>query len=90
MECETKSVVQTLIVTFSFKYQEYQHKLKTRQLDRARKTVEEVNKKNQNAKKKKDIEKIKNKVQKLTFILFCIILNLKDDNLIKIFYNISR
>ena len=59
IECETKSVVQTLIVTFSFKYQEYQHKLKTRQLDRARKTVEEVNKKNQNAKKKKDIEKIK-------------------------------
>ena len=53
MECETKSVVQTLIVTFSFKYQEYQHKLKTRQLDRARKTVEEVNKKNQNAKKEK-------------------------------------
>ena len=41
-------------------------------------------------KKKKDIEKIKNKVQKLTFILFYIILNLKDDNLIKIFYNISR
>lgn len=53
MECETKSVVQTLIVTFSFKYQEYQHKLKTRQLDRARKAVEEVNKKNQNAKKEK-------------------------------------
>ena len=41
-------------------------------------------------KKKKDIEKIKNKVQKLTFILFYIILNLKDKNLIKIFYNISR
>ncbi len=59
IECETKSVNQTLIVTFSFKYQEYQHKLKTHQLERARKLVEEINKKNKNAKNKKDIEKIK-------------------------------
>ena len=59
IECETKSVKQTLIVTFSLKYQEYQHNLKTHQLERARKLVEEVNKKNQNVKKKKDIEKIK-------------------------------
>ena len=59
IECETKSVNQTLIVTFSFKYQEYQHNLKTHQLERARKLVEETNKKNRNAKKAKDIEKIK-------------------------------
>ena len=59
IECETKSVKQTLIVTFSFKYQEYQHKLKEHQLQRAMKLVEETNKKNRNAKKAKDIEKIK-------------------------------
>ena len=59
LECETKSVNQTLIVTFSFKYQEYQHKLKTHQLERAKKVVEEINKKNKNAKKKKDVETIK-------------------------------
>lgn len=59
IECETKSVKQTLIVTFSFKYKDYQHKLKLHQLERAQKLVEETNKKNQNAKKKKDIEKIK-------------------------------
>ena len=59
IECETKSVKQTLIVTFSFKYQEYQHKLKTHQLERARKIVEEANKKNKNVTKKNDIEKIK-------------------------------
>lgn len=59
IECETKSVKQTLIVTFSFKYQEYQHKLKTHQLERAKKIVEETNNKNKNAKKKKDIEQIK-------------------------------
>lgn len=59
IECETKSVNQTLIITFSFKYQEYQHKLKTNQLDRARKLVEETNKKNKNSKNKKDIEQIK-------------------------------
>lgn len=59
IECETKSVKQALIVTFSFKYQEYQHKLKSRQLERATKLVEEINKKNQKAKKKKEIEKIK-------------------------------
>ena len=58
-ESETKSVKQTLIVTFSFKYQAYQHKLKTHQLERARKLVEETNKKNQKISKKKDVEKIK-------------------------------
>ena len=59
IECETKSVKQTLIVTFSFKYQEYQHNLKTYQLERAKKQVEEANKKNKKAKNKKDVEKIK-------------------------------
>ena len=59
IECETKSVKQALIVTFSFKYQEYQHKLKSHQLERARKLVEEANKKNKKAKNKKDVEKIK-------------------------------
>lgn len=59
VECETKSVNQTLIVTFSFKYQEYQHKLKLHQLERARKLVELANKTNKKAKSKKDIEKIK-------------------------------
>ena len=59
IECETKSVKQALIVTFSFKYQEYQHKLKSRQLERATKIVEEINKKNKKAKQKKEIEKIK-------------------------------
>ena len=57
--CETKSVKQTLIVTFSFKYQEYHHKLKTHQLERAKKIVEEANKKNKKISNKKDIEKIK-------------------------------
>jgi hypothetical protein len=59
VECETKSVKQTLIITFSFKYQEYQHKLKLYQFERAQKLVEQTNKTNKNAKKKKDIEKIK-------------------------------
>lgn len=59
IECETKSVKQTLIITFSFKYQEYQHKLKQYQFERAQKLVDEINKKNQNIEKKKDIEKIK-------------------------------
>ena len=59
IECETKSVKQTLIVTFSFKYQEYQHNLKTHQLERAKKLVEDVNRKNKNIKKKKDSETIK-------------------------------
>lgn len=59
IECETKSVKQTLIVTFSFKYQEYQHQLKLHQLERARKLVEETNKKNKNIKNKKEMEKIK-------------------------------
>jgi len=59
IECETKSVKQALIITFSFKYQDYQHKLKSHQLERAKKFVEYANKKNKNAKNKKDIEKIK-------------------------------
>lgn len=59
IECETKSVKQALIITFSFKYKEYQHKLKTHQLERATKLVEETNKKNKNSKNKKDIEQIK-------------------------------
>lgn len=59
IECETKSVKQALIITFSFKYQEYQHKLKQHQFERTQKLVEEINKKNKNAKKKKDVEKIK-------------------------------
>lgn len=59
IECETKSVKQALIVTFSFKYQDYQHKLMQHQFERAKKLVDEVNKKNKKAQKKKDIEKIK-------------------------------
>ena len=59
VECETKSVNQTLIVTFSFKYQEYQHKLKTHQLERAKKLVSEINQKNKKAKNKKETETIK-------------------------------
>lgn len=58
-ECETKSVKQALIITFSFKYQEYQHKIKTHQFERAKKLVEDTNKKNKNAKKKKEVEQIK-------------------------------
>ncbi len=59
IECETKSVKQTLIVTFSFRYQAWQRNVRKKQFERAQKLVEAVNKKNQNAKKKKDIEKIK-------------------------------
>lgn len=59
IECETKSVKQTLIVTFSFKYQAWQKKIKQKQFERAQKLVDEINKKNQNVKKKKDIQKIK-------------------------------
>jgi hypothetical protein len=59
VECETKSVKQTLIITFSFKYQEYQHKLKLYQFERAQKLVEQTNKSNKNVKNKKDVEKIK-------------------------------
>ena len=59
IECETKSVKQTLIVTFSYKYQDYQHKLKSHQFERAKKIVEETNKKNEKAEKKKDLQKIK-------------------------------
>lgn len=56
IECETKLVKQTLIITFSFKYQEYQNKIKQHQFDRAIKLVEETNRKNKNT---KDNEKIK-------------------------------
>lgn len=59
IECETKSVKQTLIVTFSYKYQDYQHKLKSHQFERAKKMVEETNKKNEKAEKKKDLQKLK-------------------------------
>lgn len=59
INCETASVNQTLVVTFSIKYQEYQHKLKLHQFERAMKLVQETNKKNKKAKKKKDVEKIK-------------------------------
>lgn len=59
IECETKSVKQTLIVTFCFRYQAWQRNVRKKQYERAQKLVEEVNKKNQNAKKNKDIEKIK-------------------------------
>ena len=54
IECETKSVKQALIVTFSFKYQAYQHRLKSHQLERAKKYVEEINKKNE--KEKNELE----------------------------------
>ena len=59
VECETKSVKQTLIITFSFKYQDYQHKLKQHQFERAQKLVEETNRKNKKIKNKKDVKKIK-------------------------------
>ena len=59
IECETKSVNQALIVTFSFKYKDYQHNIKLHQFERAQKLVEKVNQKNKTANKKKDIEKIK-------------------------------
>lgn len=59
-ECETKSVKQTLIITFSFKYQDYQHKLKLHQFERAQKLVDETNKKNKSNKNSKNqMEKIK-------------------------------
>ena len=59
IECETKSVKQTLIVTFSFKYQEYHHKLKLHQFERAKKLVDTINEKNKKTKNKKDKEQIK-------------------------------
>lgn len=59
IECETKSVKQTLIITFSFKYRDYQNKLKEHQFERAKLLVNEVNKKNKNATKKDDVEEIK-------------------------------
>ena len=59
IECETKSVKQTLIVTFSFKYQEWQNNIKQNQFERAKKTVLDTNKNNNNVKKDKDIIKLK-------------------------------
>lgn len=59
IECETKSVKQTFIVTFSFRYQAWQRNIRKKQYERAKKLVDEVNKKNQCAKKKTDVEKIK-------------------------------
>lgn len=59
IECETKSVKQALIITFSYKYQDYQHKLKEHQLERAQKLVDEINRKNKSAKKKTEVEIIK-------------------------------
>lgn len=59
IECETKSVKQFLIVTFSFRYQAWQRNIRKKQYERAQKLVDEVNKINQKAKKKTDVEKIK-------------------------------
>jgi len=59
IECETKSVKQTLIVTFSFKYQEWQRKTKQRQYESAERMIQEANKANKDASKKKDVVKIK-------------------------------
>jgi len=59
IECETKSVKQVLIVTFSFKYQAWQKNVRKKQYERAQKIVEEVNNKNKSIKKKSDTEKIK-------------------------------
>lgn len=59
IECDTKSVNQTLIVTFSFKYQAWQKNIREKQFERAIKIVNEVNNKNKNATKKKDVEQIK-------------------------------
>lgn len=59
IESETKSVKQTIIVTFSFKYQSWQKNVRKKQFERAKKIVDEINKNNQSAKKKSDIEKIK-------------------------------
>lgn len=59
IECDTKSVNQTLIVTFSFKYQAWQKNIREKQFERATKLVNEINEKNKKATKKKDIEQIK-------------------------------
>lgn len=59
IECETKSVKQTLIVTFSFRYQTWQQNVRKKQYNRAQKLVDEVNRKNNNVKKTNDVEKIK-------------------------------
>lgn len=59
IECETKSVKQSLIVTFSFRYQAWQRNIRKKQYERAQKLVYEVNNQNQKAKKKTDVEKIK-------------------------------
>ena len=61
-EKENDNIKEGLIITFSFKYQEYQHQLKTRQFERAINLVEEINKKNKEAKKKSDITKIKKSI----------------------------
>lgn len=59
IECDTKSVNQTLIVTFSFKYQTWQKNIREKQFERATKLVNEINAKNKKATKKKDVEQIK-------------------------------
>ncbi|MCI8330503.1 MAG: IS1634 family transposase [Bacilli bacterium] len=59
IECDTKSVNQTLIVTFSFKYQTWQKNIREKQFERATKLVNEINEKNKKATKKKDVEQIK-------------------------------
>lgn len=61
-EKENDNIKETLIITFSFKYQQYQHNLKINQFERAIKLVEETNKKNKEAQKKKDITKIKKSI----------------------------
>lgn len=59
VEDETKSVNQAVIITFSFKYRDYHHKLKKHQLERAKVLVDETNNKNNKIKDKKDVQKIK-------------------------------
>jgi len=59
IECDTKSVNQTLIVTFSFKYQAWKRNIREKQFERATKLVNEINEKNKKATKKKDVEQIK-------------------------------
>lgn len=59
IESETKSVKQALIITFSYKYQEYQHNIKKRQYESAEQLVNDTNKNNKKAKKEEDIQKIK-------------------------------
>ena len=61
-EKENDTLKEGLIITFSFKYQDYQHVIKSRQFERAINLVEETNKKNKEATNKKDITKIKKSV----------------------------